>query len=551
MKKTHVFILFLLAATKTNYAICAINDLPIYEDSDIKVELDTLNTYQKNNQIFGYKADNQKLQLNFKISNKSQSALMKFNICSTETCSFETDDFDRKYIVSWYKDSNATKLALPGKKSPIVIPELLLNDPTLIIPIHARHDNAIRTNIKGKTVYITSNEYEKITTANKQGRQEHPAAEYEVTDSTNFMPIKIDNEVNIITKQKENIDKSVFIKIELNNKTKSFEIPIRTFNYTISGNLTNGIFYRGILTKEKPTLSSEKKDFKQLSQELNDIYEKGLEYPTLYESKDYKSNIATRNSINFKKDKLFIVDSTMIHFAKNNDWQNYQRRMKNILNILDTAKYEKTYFYLIDEPEPEIYKNLITKASPIAKSLNAGLFLAGRKDKILDPIVEETIYVVAYEPSQKIAEQVHKNNALILSYANPQIGVYIPAEMRLNYGFKIVVNSYDGIMPYAYQDSRGSPWSDFDGKFRDHMLTFPSSNSLIQTTHGLSIENAIIDQKYLETWQYWMNDLKKHCKPTYNSNIRLTDITPQNLDKTRFLLAQSIEEMMTLKSQCN
>lgn len=523
----------------------------IYQDSEIILLIDSLNTSNIDSSVFAYKAKNQPLQLNFKVVNKKLPKEIKFNVCTSKPCLFEKQDFDRKYLVSWYKDSNATKSALPGKKGAILVPELLLNDPQLIVANKNISDNQIRTKIGGETTYITSKQYEKITNLNKQGRQAHSADKHEVNDALKFMPVMLEDEIEIFTKQNDiNLNKKIFVNIEYNGNSRLIELPVKIFNFNINGKLINSIYYRSIITKEKPTLSSEFKTISQMKLELNDMLEKGIDYPTMYiYNKDF-SNLDARNNMGFKKDLLFIIDSVLINHAKKNEWYKYEIRMKDVLNNKLVSQYEKVYFYLIDEPEESLYVNMIQMAHPIAQNLKAGLFLAGRKDKILNVIMQDVIYVIAYNPIKELAAKVHERGGLILSYANPQIGVYKPKEMRFNYGFQILNNNYDGIMPYAYQDSRGTQWSDFDGKYRDHMLTYPTSSGLIQTIHGFALENAIYDQKFIETWKYWKTNIKQNCGVSLDDNFILNSVTEFTLDKARYSLAQGIENMIAHRNKC-
>ena len=53
-------------------------------------------------------------------------------------------------------------------------------------------------------------------------------------------------------------------------------------------------------------------------------------------------------------------------------------------------------------------------------------------------------------------------------------------------------------MLYAYQDSRGSAWDDTDGIFRDHLFTYPTTSSSIDTLAWEGIREASYDSRYFD-----------------------------------------------------
>jgi hypothetical protein len=96
----------------------------------------------------------------------------------------------------------------------------------------------------------------------------------------------------------------------------------------------------------------------------------------------------------------------------------------------------------------------------------------------------------------------------VFSYANPQVGVENPFVFRKNYGLVLWQQDYDGAMPYAYQHSEGSSWNDFDGRYRDHMFTYPTTDGVIDTLAWEGFREGVDDVRYLTTLVDRLEELK-------------------------------------------
>ena len=110
-------------------------------------------------------------------------------------------------------------------------------------------------------------------------------------------------------------------------------------------------------------------------------------------------------------------------------------------------------------------------------------------------------YVLAYDLNKGAIAKIREDEGTVFSYANPQVGVIDPASIRFNYGLNLLKNNFDGAMLYAYQDSRGSVWSDFDGRYRDHMFSYPTSDGILNTVSWIAFHQGIMDAGYYQALQ--------------------------------------------------
>jgi hypothetical protein len=110
------------------------------------------------------------------------------------------------------------------------------------------------------------------------------------------------------------------------------------------------------------------------------------------------------------------------------------------------------------------------------------------------------ILVHAYQPDASEAAKWHSMGHAIFNYADPQSAAENPFLWRLNYGLLLWANDYDGAMPYAYQDCAGSCWNHIDPPvYRDHCLTYPTADGVIDTLAWEGFREAINDVRYIAT----------------------------------------------------
>jgi len=538
-------IILILLMTLFSLEGVACNDGVLIKKIDnIEIYLGKLNRFLSNGQFGVFKANNQRMVYEICIKNTGSTEDVLINTCKSDRCDFTNKNYEIKYLVEWYKDANYDKNVYHDKnKKRSLAPELLVNSLDTIIVDKNNKNNLIKINKKESTSYISSDEFQIIEKADSHHRIAHNASKYIVKDEKNSDPIAIVDERRVYFFENDIVNESeVFVKISKGDRKETINIPVKVIPFELMDGLVDaGIYYRSLYNKGKPLLWSENKTTEQLNIEFSDMRKKGIDYPTAYLYRDYYKYMKARNSHDFPKDKIFLIDKILLKHLNDKDWGSYSRRIKHIKKDRLFKGFDRIYFYLIDEPDKNKYEYIVNNVNKIIHDNDVGVFLAGKADNLLDNIIDGGIYILAYEPLKKNADKLRLHNAKAYSYANPQIGVYGPKKMRLNYGFKIVANGYSGIMPYAYQDSRGSQWSDLDHpQYRDHMLTYPTSDGLIQTVHGLALENAIVDMKYMATLNTVLDKYKEVCNRRPSIKISPTEMTEGELDKLRYKIAKNI-----------
>jgi hypothetical protein len=103
-------------------------------------------------------------------------------------------------------------------------------------------------------------------------------------------------------------------------------------------------------------------------------------------------------------------------------------------------------------------------------------------------------------PTQEEAVKWHGVGSIVLSYANPQVGVEDPLVYRRNYGLALWRSGFDGCMDYAYQHAFTNIWDDFDDPdYRDHVFAYPTVDGVIDTVQWEGFREGVDDMRYIAT----------------------------------------------------
>lgn len=285
-------------------------------------------------------------------------------------------------------------------------------------------------------------------------------------------------------------------------------LPFRLSDPTVE----YSIYYRGILTDAAPTLSSENKTEAQMCAEFKNMKEHGISNPTVYQ---YSSDTqALARVLGLRKRCGLSTNKNLYYLGFFVDPKEYESRsvvlQKRLLDITATANangFIQTYFYGVDEAvgaelvrQRNAWDFVHQQGGKVYVAGKAGTFdvVGGRLDML----------VAAGAPVRSEAGRYHAVGGRVFSYANPQVGVENPFVFRKNYGLVLWQQDYDGAMPYAYQHSEGSSWNDFDGRYRDHMFTYPTTDGVIDTLAWEGFREGVDDVRYLTTLVDRLEELK-------------------------------------------
>jgi len=315
-------------------------------------------------------------------------------------------------------------------------------------------------------------------------------------------------------------------------------------------NIEYSLYYRGKYKPERPTISSEYKNKKQLEEEFLNMKKHGVSNPSVYQSfkneKLLDEYLKIRSNAGFKSNKLYYLGMTT-NPDRYKTIDNLKRNIETLFNVSNNYELNEVYIYGIDEAKS--WKLLSQKESWAAvHDVGAKVFVAGYKgtaNKVGDLL---DVLVLAGKPDKKEMSTMHRHGNKIFNYNNPQTGPENPLLFRKNYGLELWRANYDGVMVYAYQHSMGGAWNDFDHfKFRDHNFVYPTVDGVVDTLAWEGFREGVDDVRYLSTLEGLLTGFKSEDKTHYDARLRakkyLGDVRrngAEDLDLMRLKLMQHI-----------
>lgn len=476
-------------------------------------------------------------------------------------------------IKCWYQGGAAWR-SIHHKKGRTLVPELLLRDESLVRVDRGAKENYIRVARPGHPPeYIASSKLHEHSKIDRNGRIPHKATEFILNDSESTEPIPINGkqliELWILAKIPTEIAAgrhSAVISIEATGDVL-FKIPIAINVYgfeLLEPRAIYSVYYRALLNEGAPAIISDRRTIQQMTSDLTKMRTHGIATATLYQShrdeQAFKRVIRLRKESGISVDPLFYLNTSLDKLMRADKTSAIETYVERTLRLAKANGIEEVYFYGIDEAKDKGLK-VQQKGWGAIRKTGGKIFTAGRQEHLEAYAGMADVFVTAYAPDESFASHVRSKGTKVFAYAYPQVGVENPLAFRLHYGLELWRANYDGAMLYAYQDSFGSAWDDTDGKYRDHLFTYPTTAGSIDTLAWEGLREAIYDARYLETLQHHVVQIKnsgEECSSTpavlraisLLENVREGRVVA-TLDELRDQIAETIASLGSLSGECS
>ncbi|MCA9467339.1 MAG: hypothetical protein KC643_18105 [Nitrospira sp.] len=395
-----------------------------------------------------------------------------------------------------------------------LVPELLLKDDRLVKVDHDAKDNHIRLEFSHSARYVLANEL-----ASAKDRLIVPADVFPVRDASQLQPVDIPrNEARQFwitlhvpaTAKPGDYTGKIFLK-ENGVIIGNLDLHVTVLPFDLAEpSLTYSIYYRGQLS-DRPTISSELKSRTQFEAELRNMIAHGVNNPTVYQRLDrnqLNDVLAIREGVGMDLNSLFYLGTGTGNPTTAEGLRELRGRIQYLLNVPAVSRFRETYVYGIDEAKDEKLASQL-KAWNVTRSLGAKVFVAGYRGTFEKVGSMLDLLVLPGRPNHDEMKKFHAAGSKVFSYANPQAGPENPHIFRKNYGINLWRNGYDGVMTYAYQDSMGFIWNDFDhSRWRDHVFAYPTVDGVIDTLAWEGFREGVDDVRYITTLEKSLAKLK-------------------------------------------
>ena len=416
------------------------------------------------------------------------------------------DSIDIRIVKHWYQ---ASRDSMRGNLSPILVPELLLKD-----------DGLVRVE-DGKNFLRLNGKYRNMSRRIDQGARLQPKVkDFPVQDAATLQPVDLAEgetrqfwvTVHVPATTQPGIY-SGFITLSAEGVAdRQLPLELEVLPFTLAPSmLTYSIFHRAYIDpiRKDGSVSSEVRSQAQYAAELENLVAHGVTKPNLYQpaaSPLLDKAIELREAAGVDHSELFFIGLEAVPGEKTPVPGGFESRVRSAQRALAKYDINDVYAWGRDEARGD---RLTQQKAVWAKARELGLkvFSSGyHTTEVTGPGNFELmgdyqdLFVAINPVTRGESARWHGKNKRIFSYQNPTGGMERPETYRKNYGLHLWQMNYDGAMHYAYQDSFGNGWNDFDHSvYRDHNFVYPTVDGVIDTLQWEGAREGVDDVRYLTT----------------------------------------------------
>lgn len=418
------------------------------------------------------------------------------NLISSTGDLINSSEIDVRILKSWYQ-AGSDNIGIGDKA---LVPELLIKDDDLLLIDEEKEINYLRVNQEGRNKYID------ITNKNLKFSKKD-----KIKDSDIILPFFLEKNINkqiwitfhVPKQQKSGTYRGTINIISDEIVLKKINVKLVVHKFYLSDPVIDyGIYYRGVIkyNHEVKDFDSDPKTWRQYEIEMENLLDHGVVYPTIYQGYvGLESALKIRKRVGFPLDRLYVLGISSRGVGERESVTSFSKRLRRWRAAIERNGFKSLYVYGHDEARGE---KLLSQRNAWRAVHEEGAknFVAGYKgaSAIVGDLLDLHILAGNYKPKE--VKKWHDLGKEVFIYAFPQAGLEMPNLYRRNYGIGLVCNGYDGAMNYAYQDSFGHIWNDFDhNKYKDHAFTYPITDGIIDTVQWEGFREAVDDVKYLST----------------------------------------------------
>ena len=417
------------------------------------------------------------------------------------------EQVDLRLVKQWYQAAYAARTA---NLTPRLLSELLLKDDALV----KAEDNK-------NYLQLSTGEYVDISQRGQSRKRGIiPVDRMPVEDATDLQAIDIaagnNRQFWVTVALPEAAEPGLYTStIRVSTRGQEFsslrlQVEVLPFRLA-SSDLVYSVFHRAQLNSNWPdgSISSEIRSEDQYSAELNNLVAHGVMHPNLYQkynSPEFRRALELRVEAGIDQRDLFLIGLPAVPGSNEPVPFGFDNKIRDTMSKISDYEVDQLYMWGRDEAKAE----RLEQQKPVwnfSRDLGAKIFAAGYHTTaasgpgnfdLMGPLHD--IFVAINPVTRQEAARWHSIDKKIFSYQNPTGGMERPETFRQNAGLFLWQMNYDGAMMYAYNDSFGSAWNDFDHAiYRDHNFVYPTVNGVVDTLQWEGLREGINDVRYLST----------------------------------------------------
>ncbi|MCG3150464.1 MAG: hypothetical protein PCFJNLEI_03950 [Verrucomicrobiae bacterium] len=432
---------------------------------------------------------------------------------------------DIKVVKCWYQGGTAWYSYFADNNRRELVPELLLNDETLIKVDNDKRENYLRV----------GNEYRWISYPKEKATEAFNYLTESVADSKTLLPVRLTKGENkqfwVTIKVPEGVKTGNYVgtinliangkaagQIEILLKVLPFQLPLPRTYYDVNAEYLVTLMGTGILgmcdALGMPVEAAEKQQVAIYKNLLDHNVLNCRSDLTLVNKRDRDKAIADlKRELELMTKAGFVMKPLISRGwaywggSEENKMDLFKSRIDDLVKTLTEAVgHHDIYLATWDEANTDRVKVLRELAEYVGEK-GLKLWATTAKGRHFDLAG----YCIDYAdhggwPDREIAATWHSVGAKVASYAGPHTGPENPDVFRRWEGLARYKANYDGsfnylyfsaLHPTLYQKQKANVWNDFLGdQFRRMNLVYPTANGMIDTLAWEGFREGIDDGRY-------------------------------------------------------
>lgn len=448
-------------------------------------------------------------------------------------------NIDAKTVKCWYQAGTAWLDIGQDKSKRAIVPELLLNDDSLVKVDYEKRENYL------KLQFPDGGRYECVSIPMEETKI-HYADEFPVMDMKSIQPVSIpagNNKQFLLTiKTPENAKPGVYTgRINLlanGRKLGDLGLKVEVLPFKLSQPYyTSSIDYHARIAEKGSVTTSSPKTKTQFKADLENMLAHGITNCQHYfpvNEKSLREVLELRREVGMDNKTLYLKGVNIGNPSDKASLEKVKSSVRQVIAIAKEYGCQEVYFYGMDEEKGEVLASQRAAWNAVHEA-GGKIFVAGFEDNIKLMGDIQDMCVRWAEPNREEVARWHAYGHKIFCYGNPQLGVENPDVYRRNFGLLLWKYDYDGAADNAYQHSFGNIWNDFSNRtYRSHSIVYPTVDGGINTIAWEGYREGVNDVRYITTLERELEKVKK--APGHD------DRSKQNIKNAELFIASLKEE---------
>ena len=455
--------------------------------------------------------------------------MVEFTRFSGESGTLDGSAFSAKVVKCHYQGLGAPFNDCIMGEGQVLVPELLLNDDSLVVPDHVTHRNFVKYDRGGKAEYVDINAVTNILWGRFVSMDDMP-----IKDAPSLRPFNLEAGLNKQLAIRLSVPKGakpgvyrggmrvngregVLAEVPISVEVLPFTLPEDAETvYDPSRRYTMGLYTWTRLgpAGTKGSVSPFHRSPEQAENVYSLLYDNGIRNPAfiwpsgvVYNGPEFRRYLEIIRRVGFRNPLVLGSSGHIGNYTNAADIAKMQARIRGALAVAREYGYPDVYFYGFDEAYG---KKLLSQrvAWKAAREAGAKVVVSGGNGHFenVGDLLDLCIYHEA--PENARPADWHSVGHRIWKYGTPQTGPEDPRLFRRNYGLYLWSLGFDGGNTYCEMSADGV-WNDIAsyqraaaaGKrnacYRSHSMIYPTVDGGIETIALTGLESAIKDVRYM------------------------------------------------------